>query len=380
MKINNLSDMVTFFDEILYKNHDRFQKEKLNATNQLKSYIVENHIHTHKKDMSDLIVEFFHNLNKDLKKCDFKITQTQDENLYINESAHGKIFIDTSNNRFWKIHSVAKAEISDYFHQTLLKKRNLDQIWLPIPFLLGLKKYGNTYGMGISFTEHLKKDELDDKLFENQDTLNINIRRLYVDEMLKLLNDSPLRSVMGINKISLIDPSNEDGEESYIIDDITYYGKITGRGTSFTKHNYMLYNILKNYEKQILHIEKQYSFDFEEHTHTIKGFPIEINFNRPDIDLQKLVKILFLGKKPFHLWGIPDWKNENFCKVTAIDLHNGNYANSIDFEITNKLLRAFLPQGACGNSIARLLTNIHQSIDATSVMEGVHGDEFFSII
>ncbi len=123
MKINNLSDMVTFFDEILYKNHDRFQKEKLNATNQLKSYIVENHIHTHKKDMSDLIVEFFHNLNKDLKKCDFKITQTQDENLYINESAHGKIFIDTSNNRFWKIHSVAKAEISDYFHQTLLKKK-----------------------------------------------------------------------------------------------------------------------------------------------------------------------------------------------------------------------------------------------------------------
>lgn len=49
MKINNLSDMVTFFDEILYKNHDRFQKEKLNATNQLKSYIVENHIHNHEK-------------------------------------------------------------------------------------------------------------------------------------------------------------------------------------------------------------------------------------------------------------------------------------------------------------------------------------------
>ncbi|MEF7657982.1 hypothetical protein V4W79_18125 [Bacillus thuringiensis] len=43
-------------------------------------------------------------------------------------------------------------------------------------------------------------------------------------------------------------------------------------------------------------------------------------------------------------------------------------------------MRAFLPQGACGNSIARLLTNIHQSIDATSVMEGVQGDEFFSII
>lgn len=76
--------------------------------------------------------------------------------------------------------------------------------------------------MGISFTEHLKKDELDDKLFENQDTLNINIRRLYVDEMLKLLNNSSLRSVMGINKIILLDPSNEDGEESYIIDNITY--------------------------------------------------------------------------------------------------------------------------------------------------------------
>lgn len=166
-------------------------------------------------------------------------------------------------------------------------------------FSIGIKKIWKHLWNGNLFYRTSKKDELDDKLFENQDTLNINIRRLYVDEMLKLLNNSSLRSVMGINKISLIDPSKEDGEESYIIDDITYYGKITGRGTSFTKHDYILYNILKNYEKQILHIEKQYSFDFEEYTNTIKGFPIEITFNRQDIDLQKLVKILFQEKNLF---------------------------------------------------------------------------------
>ncbi|MCX2829734.1 hypothetical protein RGU76_28925 [Bacillus pseudomycoides] len=380
MKVNYLNEMIAFFQEVLYSNHDKFKKQQLQATNQLKSYVIENHLfHSNTENNPDLIFNFFKEFNGSLNKREFNILATKDENLFINHTSEGALYIDTSNRRFWKIHSVAKVELSDYFHTTITKRKGVDRTWLPIPFLLNMRKFGEMYGLGVTFTEKMKEDKFDLLYLENKNNLNMDIRRLYVNEFLELIQNSDLKTTMGIGKISILDASS-NGEEDYIIDDITYYGKLTARGTSFSKHNFLLDSVLNNYEKVINNIESTYSFNYNEDDYIVEGYPLEIQFNREDIDLYTLTELLFSGNKPFNLWGIPQWKNEDYCTVSAVDLHNGNQGKIIDFEVFKNKIRVYVPRGTCGNSVARLLTNLHQFVDATSVMKGVQGNEFFSSI
>ncbi|WP_203288185.1 hypothetical protein [Metabacillus sp. cB07] len=381
MKIKDFREMSTLFEDVLDRNHQKFKNNQVQATNQLKSYIIENHI-SKSNDKEKYIHKFFAKLNAKIRKVDFQLKSTEESNFFINhsDSDQGDIYIDTSNDRYWVLHSISKAEFSDYFHSSILKMKNVDQMWLPIPFLLGLKKFGNTYGLGVSFTEYLKREEIDDLILDNQDTLNMNIKRLYVEPLISLLmRDEQLKTIVGINKISLLSPTNES-DKSYIVDDITFNGKITAKGNSYFKHEHILKSVLQTYENKVFEIENKYSLNFNTNKNMIDGRPIEISLNRKDIDLIKLIEILFAGKKPFNLWGIPDWVNENFCRVSAVDLHMGNFGKTLEFEISKDKIVVVLPLGSCGNSVARLLTNIHQSIDATSVMKGDSGSEFFEII
>ncbi|MGG4043117.1 hypothetical protein [Bacillus smithii] len=378
--VRNRAEMISRFDDILYKNYNRYKKEKKNETNLLKSYIIENHLHHCETPTYDAITNFLQNTFKREEKLSLKLKETEDEQLFIIDSNKGQLYLDVSNKRFWVMHSTIKAKYSDQVHKLLLKQKNMDNVWLPISFLYGLEKFGEIYGMGVSFTEYLKKDELDDFLFPNQNTLNLGIRRLYVKKMLKLLQESDLKEVIGINKITLLEKSVENND-SFIVDDITYYGKITGRGTSFSKHHSIVQKILMSYNSKIKNLEDYYSYSFYPENHQLKGRPIDIHLKRSDIDLTKLVDTMFSGKKPYYLWGIPDWRNENYCRINAVDLHAGNYGKNLEFEIMPHLIRVLLPKGSCGNTIARLITNIHQSIDATSYLLGENLEhDFFTII
>jgi len=346
----------------------------------LKSYIIENHVHnesfTSHEKISNFLVKAF---NKE-SKLSLTLKETEDEHLFVIDSNVGELYLDISQKRFWVLHATIKAKDSDLVHKTILKEKNIDNIWLPIPFLSSLRKFGEMYGIGISFTEYLKKDELDDFLFPNQNTLNLNIRRLYVDKMMNLLQSSDLKEVIGINKVTLLEKSLENNE-NFIVDDVTYYGKITGRGTSFSKHHSIVQNVLSSYKSKIKHLENDYSYIFNIEDHGLKGQPIEIHLQRQSINIEKLVDTIFSGKKPYYLWGVPDWRNENYCQVNAVDLHTGNFGRNLEFEIMPHLIRVLLPKGSCGNTIARLVTNIHQSIDATSYFQGGSLDnDFFTIV
>ncbi|WP_057767777.1 hypothetical protein [Cytobacillus praedii] len=377
--VKNRSEMISKFDEVLIKNFERFKDEKKNETNQLKSYIIENHVAHNSTPSHDSVAAFLQEIFKNQRKISIKLKETEDEQLFVIDSNVGEMYLDISQKRFWVLHASVKAKHSDLVHKIILKDRKIDNIWLPIPFLKGLKRFGDIYGMGISFTEYLKKDEMDDFLFPNQNTLNLDIRRLYVNQMLTLLETSDLKEVIGINKVTLLDSTIES--QDFIVDDITYFGKITGRGTSFSKHHSIIQNILMNYSSKIINLEEKFSYSFDPNTHSLKGQPIEIHINRTNINLKKLVDTIFSGKKPYYLWGVPDWRDETYCRVNSVDLHSGNFGNSLEFEIMPNLIRVLLPKDSCGNTISRLLTNIHQSIDATSYFkEGAGEHEFFSII
>jgi hypothetical protein len=72
---------------------------------------------------------------------------------------------------------------------------------------------------------------------------------------------------------------------------------------------------------------------------------------------------------------VPVRVGENRFNVKAVDLHSGW---SLSFELNPEMIRAYLPQGSCGNSILRFYTNLQHRHDAlVSVLDG-NGDPVFA--
>lgn len=387
--------MISKFDDILYKNFERFRSERKNETNQVKTYILENHLFINLKNRYEEIIKFLQEwidklVYKSPQKLEWKleVKSTQDEHLIIIKSIFGEIYLDITNPRFWIMNSAIKAKDSDMIFQNLLKEESMDNIWLPSTFIDGLDKYGKLYGLGVSYTELLREESSFGKIdsyFENDDKLSLNIKRLNANKMLQILQQSDFKENIALSKISILkyEENMEEDYNDFIVDDITYYGKFTAKGTSYSKHSYLVHSIFNEYDVKVRELENEYAFQYKNinrENSTIQGKVLSIKFSRRNIDITRLVDLLVSGAKPFRLWGIPTWHGNNRCLVRVLDLHNGNFAKSLDLDITPIDIKVILPVGACGNTLARLLTNIHQNIDATAQMVGEgDGFDFFRI-
>jgi hypothetical protein len=90
------------------------------------------------------------------------------------------------------------------------------------------------------------------------------------------------------------------------------------------------------------------------------GGPIELTFSRPLIDLSLFLDGFLSSREPFRLWGIPNELSNSYAEVEAVDLHVGQ---RIRIEVSNEMLRIYLRQGGCGNTVARLVSNLQHHVD-----------------
>ncbi len=86
--------------------------------------------------------------------------------------------------------------------------------------------------------------------------------------------------------------------------------------------------------------------------------------------MNKLLDKLLSSTKPFRLWGLKRQINKDYYKAVCVDLHT---ANKLTMEASPEWIRIYLPYGACGNTVLRLLTNIQQYYDSGAKL--VVGDE-----
>jgi hypothetical protein len=95
---------------------------------------------------------------------------------------------------------------------------------------------------------------------------------------------------------------------------------------------------------------------------TLSGGPIGISFSRPIPDLEVFVEELFSSRDPFRLWGMPRVSlTDGLAEVEAVDLHVGE---QLSFDIGEQWMRVYLNRGGCGNTIARLVSNLQCRFDA----------------
>jgi hypothetical protein len=84
-------------------------------------------------------------------------------------------------------------------------------------------------------------------------------------------------------------------------------------------------------------------------------------FDEPIRDVDRVVDGLFAAKEPFRIWGVPRQIGDSEWEANAVDLHVGQ---PLRLEISPNRVRVLLGEATCGNTLARLFTNLQQHLDA----------------
>ncbi|MGH3404694.1 MAG: hypothetical protein ACRDRJ_19650 [Streptosporangiaceae bacterium] len=93
---------------------------------------------------------------------------------------------------------------------------------------------------------------------------------------------------------------------------------------------------------------------------TFSGAPIGIRFSPQITDLAAFCEELFSARAPWRLWGQPEI-TDGTALVDAVDLHVGQ---RLRMEVGSEWMRVYLAAGACGNTVARLVSNLQARFDS----------------
>ncbi|MCT9096825.1 hypothetical protein [Haloarchaeobius sp. HME9146] len=290
--------------------------------------------------------------------------QTDDGRVYF--------FIDKLNERFWSIHTVAKATVSDKIIKRIIFPRftELDYPWLSNGFLerVGKQPEATFRAFSVKFEDEFHE------ITENSGGVEGLSMRLWgnsADEVLDTLRTN--QNISGSTSLSNVGIKKEFGER-VLLSDITYQSKFTARGESVEGHLSQVRNVMEDYYTILDKVENEYSMYTERRgsgTH-IDGHPLLIDFDREIENLREFVDELFSSTNPFRLWGIVDEVEEDYYTVAGVDMHTGD---KIDFEVCPNWIRIYLPKGSCGNVVMRLYTNIQHYYDSKSTLEGEDSEQ-----
>lgn len=215
-----------------------------------------------------------------------------------------------------------------------------------------------------SDTEEPSQDEGDDFVPERRTTKFSVVDRLDVlKEKLPRMRDiyTPLHAIAQLRF-----PARGPGGH-----DFYYHGKATNRSNSFTDHRQHIQFVLRIYKRATEETERTAWQGVERTKITtggqenfVVGAPVRLVFSErlSQGTFDKFITSTFKRKtNKFRLWGNPIVLGPRKVHVYGMDRH---LWQPLFLEITDQHIVAIVPQGTCGNSIHRLVTNVQQFLDA----------------
>lgn len=363
----------------------------------LKTYLVEAHSASgaNHDAMLNLITTEFQQRGPRKVSREIHVAETQDEDLFTVTGNLGRgvvvLYVDTTDSRFWLTHALSKSDIADKTMTTMVSaSSSLDTAWMPIEMLKSVMSMGESRGIALDFDrrylDHIpvRKGrgepirDPDGRRTREQNPVvsahHLEYAKLQLwgngsDRILNALKEAELTNSTTLSKVRLRNVDDED-DEKFALSDVKYDGKITGRGNSFDTYNHLLLAVRDTYAATVRRTETTFRLSWEgEATPSRKGEPFHIRLGLYGIsNLEHFCARIFSGSDPFRLMALPIRRNANFYTASAVDLHVNQ---RIDFEVSRKVLTAYLPQRACGNTLLRLYTNLQHYF--SSDVEAVNG-------
>ncbi|MFC8728362.1 MULTISPECIES: hypothetical protein [Streptomyces] len=282
-------------------------------------------------------------------------SNTDDAYLHRVFCDEGEIWVDQLDQRFWSLHStMPMRKISPFLHEKVESRRDLDWMWLPSAHLENLWPGAVSNRVRTKFHG---RDFLSDD--DPAQDLTINLSGRGAERLLRhISDDAKYRSAVSFDSVQV---AISDPDLGRVNEGVDRMGRFAATGD--LEYHFQFVNAMVERYSSLVSLCEATSLEWSPMIDSGAipyGRPIALKFSRPILDLEHFVGNLFAARKPFRLWGIPKIR-DNVATVEAVDLHVGH---SLRMEIGLDWMRIYLEKGACGNTIARLVSNFQHRFDS----------------
>jgi hypothetical protein len=373
MPLRNRREMAQSLEDVMSHAYAQLgEAQRLEAeTSLLKTYLLEAHTNTENHAGTLALLQSAFGNEYLGEGAQGRVYESEEETFFTVEIQLGPdaatFYVDTTDPRYWVVHSTSRSTPTDRILQkVMLRHPKLDGVWLSMQLLESVTHLGSFRGLGLDYDRR----EVPDVDFDTDDapveSLKMQLWGNRAREVLRVLREHEAFS--GATTLSKVKVKHwldrEADAEAFSLDDIKYDGKITARGTSFQSHISLVSTVARKYSGNIKTFEEKFSLHFdvnEQGRGVFSGEPLLLMFSRPIHNMEIFLERVFSGGYPFRLSGIPVRLSSQLHRVIAVDLH---VSQMLTFEITPEFMRVYLPRGSCGNTIARLHTNLQHYYDS----------------
>lgn len=322
---------------------------RLASGNPTKTFVLDVHTDDPEAYLADLIGEG-------------SIEATSDASLHGVHLPEGDLWVDQLDERFWSFHTdMPSADAHRFLHSRVESRRDLDWMWLP--------------------TEHLRRaaPEQAARRVRTQfsgsqllgpgagtSRLDLQVTGAEVEGLLDYLaQNDKYRSAVSL---SGVEAEIGDADHGRLREGLNRLGKFAASGDSFELHQQFVRGVVTRYAAFVRALEATaIGWDplhpDQDGGGTFTGRPVVIAFSRPVPDLERFSQELLACRVPFRLWGVPEIVDEGagpVVHIDAVDLHVGQ---RLRMDVGQTWMRIYLERGACGNTVARLASNLQHRFD-----------------
>ena len=293
-------------------------------------------------------------LESTARRLDLTTRKLADE-LWALTGAEQTLFVDTLNPRFWQLHATGSAnEVNRLVRKAVATEPKLDTGWLPKTLLNKLDGHHHHVRLAFDADDLLGRDEAVRRT-------RIRFEGEAPDGLLELLGSH--HTYAGTTSVTAVGSRVGDAKVGVAQVIADYRGAFVTAAGDFEVAANAIWRLVDQYERFVEGLEARYRVVFQpldDEGLTVDGDVAVIDFGRA-VDVERLVAGLFLAKEPFRLWAIPRRVEADEWTADAVDLHVGQ---PLRLEFSPTQLRVILEPETCGNTLARLLTNLQQHLDA----------------
>lgn len=283
----------------------------------------------------------------------------------------GEFLVDGLDQRFWSFHTVMpSAYAASWLRDRVESRRDTDWMWLPSAHLRHVAP---------AALSHRVRTEFDSGRLAGSDDaaqdLRVQLTGSHADRLLDEIAAMPqYRHAVSFHSIEVI---MDDTHLGALREAVKRSGLFVAYGEDFVHHAQFVRTVVGRYANLINAIESL-ALDFSHQPNSeagargpapetgdfvgasFSGTPIGVRFSRQITDLTGFCDELFSARAPLRLWGRPEMV-EGCAIVEAVDLHVGQ---RLGMEIGRDWMRVYLTTGSCGNTVARLVSNLQARFDS----------------
>ncbi len=284
--------------------------------------------------------------------------------------SEGEFWVDRLQSRFWIFHTIMPSSAAaSWLTDKVESRRDTDWMWMPSNHLRHIAPDAAPYRVRTDF-DGTRLVATDDAASD----LRVQLTGSHAERLLDQISAIPeYRAAVSFSSVEvhLCDPELGELREA-----VKRSGLFAARGENFAYHAQFVRSAIGRYARFVETAESlALRFDplpsasaLDAHDDmqqpdywgvAVAGVPIGIKFSRQIADLLGFCEEVFSSRAPFRLWGQPVVV-DNVALVDAVDLHIGR---RLSVEVGPDWMRVYLTTGTCGNTIARLVSNLQTRFD-----------------